>query len=180
MRALPLVAVFVLAPLSNAIAQQQPLQAGQRVRVTAPTLGIRKQAATFEALRGDTLIVVADSIMDCPLASVTRLDVSRGRRSNALKGLGFGAAAGAVIGAAVGAWGAHRDTPTSEAVFCYEGTAACAAGGALAVGAFGGLVGLGVGALAKTDRWEELPLDRLRVSVVPRRDGFGVGARIAF
>jgi hypothetical protein len=38
-----------------------------------------------------------------------------------------------------------------------------------------------VGALIKTDRWEEVPLDRLRVSFAPKRDGrFTVGFRIAF
>ena len=32
----------------------------------------------------------------------------------------------------------------------------------------------------KTDRWEEVPLDRLKVSIAPTPSGFGIGARIAF
>jgi len=32
----------------------------------------------------------------------------------------------------------------------------------------------------KTDRWEEVPLDQLRVSFMPRRDGFVLGFTVAF
>jgi hypothetical protein len=43
--------------------------------------------------------------------------------------------------------------------------------------AFGG----GIGAVYKTDRWEEVPLDRLRVSIVPLRDGrLGFGLEVRF
>jgi hypothetical protein len=47
---------------------------------------------------------------------------------------------------------------------------------------FGGAaVGLVVGAFTKTDRWEEVPLDRLRVSIVPQRDGrFALGVSVSF
>jgi hypothetical protein len=44
----------------------------------------------------------------------------------------------------------------------------------------GALVGLIVGGLIKTDKWEKVPLERLRVSVVAQGDGFGLGASIAF
>jgi hypothetical protein len=56
--------------------------------------------------------------------------------------------------------------------------------GALAGGTvLGGLLGYGVGALIgstiKFDRWEEVPLGRLQVTVVPqRRGGFSVGLRV--
>jgi hypothetical protein len=37
------------------------------------------------------------------------------------------------------------------------------------------------GFIWKTDRWEEVPLDRLRVSFGPQRDGrFGFGASVRF
>ncbi|MDH3457542.1 MAG: hypothetical protein OER90_11955 [Gemmatimonadota bacterium] len=176
MRALAFLAALVLAPLTDAIGQDQPLQPGQRVHVTVPTLGIKKQAATFEALRGDVLVVVADSAMNCPLSSVSRLEVSRGRKSNAVKGLAIGSVAGVVVGAVLGV---VASTGSGETL-CYWGTVECGASGAAAFGVFGGLVGLGIGALSKTERWEEVPLDRLRVSIVPQRDGFGIGASIAF
>jgi hypothetical protein len=52
---------------------------------------------------------------------------------------------------------------------------------ALVFGAAGGLVGLGIGALFKTERWEEVPLDQLRVSVAPQPDGrLGVSVSLEF
>jgi hypothetical protein len=177
MRALALLVSFALASFTDAIAQEQPLQPGQRVRVTAPGLDVNKLQTTFHEVRSDTLVLES---MVVPLSYLARLEVSRGRKSNALKGLLIGSVVGVGVGAALGIWGASRPTSTSEAVWCYEGTAACAAVGGLVVGAAGGLVGLGIGALSKTERWEEVPLDRLRVSVVPQRGGFGIGARIVF
>ena len=55
------------------------------------------------------------------------------------------------------------------------------AGAAVGIGAVGAVVGALAGAFTKTDRWEEVPLDRLRVSFVPQRDGgFGVGLSVSF
>jgi len=57
----------------------------------------------------------------------------------------------------------------------------CVALGAAAFGVTGALVGLGIGALLKSERWEEVPLDRLRVNIVPQRDGrFALGLSVAF
>jgi len=45
------------------------------------------------------------------------------------------------------------------------------------VGAAGGIVGYFI----KTDRWEEIPLERLRVSLTPQRDGgFALGFSVRF
>jgi len=77
------------------MAAQEPLQPGTRVRVTAPDCGLRGQATRLEALRADTLVL---DTSECPLASVTRLDVSRGRKSNGRKGAGIGFLTGAVTG----------------------------------------------------------------------------------
>lgn len=180
MRALAILAVLVLAPLTDALAQELPLRPGRRVRVTAPTIGIKKQAATFDALRGDMLVVVADSTMDFPLASVTRLDVYAGRQGHARRGAGIGFLAGVSVGGVIGYF------------YCTAGTGDCLDSssdqgaelqliGPLAIGAVAGtLLGAAVGALIKTDKWEQVPLDRLRVSVVPTRSGFGIGASFAF
>jgi hypothetical protein len=42
------------------------------------------------------------------------------------------------------------------------------------------MIGTLVGERIKTDNWEEVPLDRLRVTVAPTRSGVGIAARIAF
>ncbi len=53
--------------------------------------------------------------------------------------------------------------------------------GGLVGGLGGGAVGALIGSSVKTDRWKEVPLDRLRVNLGPRRDGrFGVGMSVKF
>jgi len=112
------------------------------------------------------------------LESVTRLDVSRGQRRpvarGALLGLGIGVGVGAVGGAVAEMGGAQFciDTCGSRGVI----TAASAA----FFGASGLVMGTVVGALIKTDRWEEVPLDQLSVSIAPQRDRVSFGLRIAF
>ncbi len=55
-----------------------------------------------------------------------------------------------------------------------------AAGGV--IGGLGGLVTRAfIGLEIQTDRWVDVPLDRLRVSVGPQRDGrYGLGASVRF
>ncbi len=57
----------------------------------------------------------------------------------------------------------------------------CIATGAV-IGFFGGaLVGALIGAGIREDRWNEVSLSRLRVSLRPQRDGtFGLGASVRF
>jgi hypothetical protein len=53
--------------------------------------------------------------------------------------------------------------------------------GALGGAVLGGGIGALIGAMTRTDRWEEIPLDRLQVSYTPRHSGrVGVGILIAF
>ncbi len=173
-------AILLVAPICTATAQDRtsPLEHGQRVRVTAPELGITRQAATFNALDGGVLTVTADSTMQCPLADVTRLEVHAGRRSFTTHGALIGAGAGLLSGVIVGAieqsryecdpdnaWGpCIPPLPTIPIMF----------------GVLGAGLGYLAGSLIKGDRWEDVPLDRLRVSVGPQREGFGIGASIAF
>ena len=68
---LSLATVSLLIHFTVLTAQEPPpIEVGQRVRVTAPDCGVRKQLTTSEAFRGDTLIL---DTTECPLASVTRL-----------------------------------------------------------------------------------------------------------
>ena len=155
-----LISIFGGAPTE--IAAQEPLRVepGERVRVTAPDCALRGQAATFRALRADTLVL---DTTECPLASTIRLDVNRGRKSNARLGAAIGFAAGA-LGVVVFCHGGEcvwRDDDVPD----YNFTAPFS----LLVGAMGGLVGGITGFFIKTDRWEEVPMERLRVSPTPQR-----------
>ena len=176
MRTIPLVLVLVLASYTDALAQQQPLQPGQRIRVTAPNSGMNKQAATFEAVESGVLLVTADSTMRCPLLDMTRLDVYRGRQGHPGLGAGIGSAVGAATGVVIGIQLCNSDWLCPDR---YMGWAVLA--GAGIGGATGALLGAGIGALIKTDKWEEVPLDRLQLSMVPLRDGrFALGLSVEF
>jgi hypothetical protein len=152
------------------------IERGQTIRVTVPELGIRLQVGEFEAVDGGMLVLSApDSTLHYPLSAVSRLEVYRGRESHPWRGAGIGFLTGYATGFLVWLAGVEG---------CYEGasTVSCAAvlgGGAGAIA--GTLIGAFVGGvLVKTARWDEVPLDGVRLSLMPRRDGFAVGARIAF
>lgn len=109
-----------------------------------------------------------------PWPAVGAVEGSRGKRRQVLKGLLIGAAVGAVPGALSGA--AYAKTCD-----CADpNTAGGAAVGALIFAVPGALLGAGIGALVRTESWDEVPASRLRVSVTPRKDGMGLGAAVRF
>ena len=170
MRGTALLVPILFAPLSGALAQAQPVQPGQRVRVTAPAAwGVARQVGSFVGMRGDTLVVTGDSTLACPLDWVDRLDVHRGRKSWTLVGAGIGL----VLGAGGGIAFATRDWD-----FCGPCTGVIP----VAIGVGGILLGAGIGAVIKTDRWEAVPLDQLRAQPLVDRRGrrVGLGMSIAF
>ncbi len=164
-------AVGLLVPLASLEGQ---LQSGQRVRVTAPDCGLDRQPATFQAFDADTLVL---GPMKCPLVSETHLDVYQGRRANAGKG--------ALIGLAIGGGGGAVAGAIALSGSCLDSADGCPLAGAAIFALFFGppsiLTGAVIGALIKTDRWEEVPLDRVRVSFAPQRDArFGLEVSVPF
>jgi hypothetical protein len=138
---------------------------GDTVRVTAPSLDMDDSIGTVAALETDTLTVQVEERADAlyvPLADVTKLEVRRGQKSRtgggALIGAGVGAAAGVITAlAACGDSNCEWDGDTTD-VTGYV---------AVVFGAGGALLGAGIGALigsaSKTDRWETVPLEEIRV-----------------
>ncbi len=175
MRHITLLVILASTPLTTARAQDSlPVTVGARVRVTAPTLDLDRHDGIVRAMDGDTLVVDG---LRASLASITRLDVHRGRGGHPVTGAVVGAAVlGAVWVALVNGicdpWGNSPNCSITTGGFV-----ALAAAGA----AGGALIGAGIGALIKSDRWEVVPLDQLRVSFVPQRDGrFAFGLSAAF
>ena len=126
----------------------------------------------FRALRADTLVL---DTTECPLASVTRLDVSRGQKSHARLGV--------IIGAAAGVFGtlAYCEGGNCGLSILYGPENDVTSVLAIAFGIVGVIVGGNVGNAFKTDLWEEVPLERLQVSLVPQRDGrFALGFSVRF
>ncbi len=100
-----------------------------------------------------------------------KIEVSQGRKGNALLGLGVGAGVGiaSAVGLAIWACNADDDGCTSGQV----------AGGVVALGAIGAGLGAGIGALIKTERWREAS-----IPASPPTVGLGFGedgsVRLAF
>jgi hypothetical protein len=157
MRYLCFVIAALLVPLPRLKAQDAPvLEPGVRVRVsTAP------QAAKPAWIVGTVIAVTGDRLairpqhdsggpIDIARNTVTRLELSRGRHSKALTGLGVGflvgAGAGVILGSAV--LGGGRDIAPSDAKLI----------GAGLVGGAGALIGLAVGAGSKSERWQPVPV----------------------
>ncbi len=168
-----LVAALLLTPLLNLGAQDTLVGPGAKVRVYAPD----RLVGIIEELNPDGLLLRLedrDSPQAIPFASITRLEVSRGKKSRFLKGLGVGLLLGAVSGTAIGF--ASSDDPPWFFSFSAEAAVLGVLGG-LAGGVIGGVIG----ATTKVDRWQELPLDQIRVTLMPYEGpGLTVSATVAF
>jgi hypothetical protein len=145
----------------------------------------QQSVGTLSTLSPSSIVVrVEDGPTEiaCPLDSVARLDVSTGQRRRtgrvALIGLGIGAVVGAIVAVAQG------DDFGFQSGRCIANCPSAgqrAVGGAFLLGIPGLVIGTVTVALIKTDRWEEVPLDRLRVSFAPKRDGrFALGLTYRF
>ena len=190
-RATILVAILAFVPLVSATAQV-PLRPGERVRVTRlplcppNTLCVktpRQSVGTFVAWKSDTLVVQSNGdTLSVPVDRVTRLDLSRGRKTNTGMGAGIGFFVGGLVGAGIG-YASYEECVPQGWFSCIGdfGPETLAFAGAL-IGGLGGLVtGAFIGLAIQTDRWREVPLDRVRVSLGPQRDGrFGLGASVRF
>jgi hypothetical protein len=169
---------LVLATCFNLLAQEQiVLKPGARVRLTTSLATTRpsRYVGTVIAVNADTLVLKTEEsvpLLMFPLTSLTKLQVSQGRVSrgaNALKGVGIGLLSGAVVGAVVGYTTGVDEDETYDCGFCYtRGT-----GAAFFAGVFGGF-GLIVGGLMglgwDNERWQEVPLERLRLGVSPHQN----------
>ncbi|HEU0079986.1 MAG TPA: hypothetical protein VFQ76_20230 [Longimicrobiaceae bacterium] len=151
MRPLPgLLALFCLA--SGVSAQERmPLDTGARVRVTVTGPAPLVRTGTLLALSDTTLHLRSGSLpVAIPLATVVRLDRSRGRalgRTGGVVGFLLGGAAGGIAGCL-----ANRD---AYGVFCGGQSDATVFAGA----ALGGAAGAALGAvLPGRERWSRLDL----------------------
>jgi len=185
MKCLNVVLVIILlvqVGYTPCVAQEIPaVTIGDRVRIKALSVSWRPLAGSIVTLNADSLILKLDK-EDIPLAiphaSVTKLEVSRGKERNAGKGAGIGLLIGAGVGALAGI--SAGDDCSSGQFLCFSGPQK-----ALILGVEGGgigfLSGAFIGFFILTNRWEEVPLDRLRLSLTPQRQGgLALSASLAF
>jgi hypothetical protein len=175
-------AVSVLVPCIPLSAQAPQLQPGARLRLTVscePGPECRVEGR-FVQLRADTLtLAVAEAATSYSLDAIQRVEVSR-HRSQTIAGVG----AGFLVGAGVTFIVLHGGGSTS---LCDRSANqdAIASGECLGLAALGGLAGAGLGALiggaVRTERWQELPVEGLRVSVASRlRSTLGLAVTVLF
>lgn len=175
---------LLLASFLSLFAQEQgKLKIGARVRVTASPTTIRpsRYIGTVMAVNADTLVLKtydqSVSLLMLPLASMTRIQVSRGRVSrgvNVLKGMGIGLLSGAVFGAIVGyATGVNGDYEDDSdcAGICPETREDVAVISAVLFSGPGLIVGGLMGLLWDNERWKEVPLERVRIGIAPYSHG---------
>jgi hypothetical protein len=138
---------------------------GAQVRVTSSALARRIQGVVIGA-DSDTLTVASgESPTTVPVASIRRLELRTGSKRHVWQGLLIGAALGALVGVAEKEPNCSLDGSDTRG----ECTAYYAMGM--------GLLGLGVGALVKTDTWTALALPG-RSAVTGR--GWGIRFALSF
>jgi hypothetical protein len=162
-RFLPLLAVFLASTLfaaSAARGEDPPLTVGSKVRLRTPAIG-RVRGVVIEVKEAFLHVHTDDQgSVRVPRETISELEVSAGRRRRAMKGMLIGAA----IGGAVSALGEYvqpgRSMPSSDRA---EVIGAGVASGAT--------IGAATGFFIKSERWRSVPLERVRLSVAPRRKG---------
>jgi hypothetical protein len=181
------VATFLLFGLQPLAAQDPPLEAGARVRVSRECIShARPTGETRRTCRWDTGTLSSSSAqavvlsldaqgtaLEVPLDSLTVVEVSRGRKASSV-------ATGAVIGLLVGAGvGGGIVAASGDSRQDFFGTALVT--GVVIGGGVGLLGGALIGATAGAERWEDVPLDRFGVGVrLLRGRRFGLRASIRF
>ena len=176
-RIISLVFVLFLAVVGELCAQDTLVVPGARVRVYSPD----RVTGTIESLSPDALVLKPedrDSSQAIPFASMTKLEVSQGLTSRTSKGAGIGFFVGGAAGLATAAivcaiaGDCVADDPYTGLVYAFFGV--------LGAGV-GTLTGAIIGSSSKTDRWETVSLDQIRVSLRPSDHlAVAVSVRIAF
>jgi hypothetical protein len=167
-RWIPACAAVLVVPLLGASwlhAQQAPVVTeGSRIRVSTEPERVHPNplVTTLVRLTTDSMTVIAPSggaELSIPNSAVTRLEVSAGKQSRALRGAGIGLLTGAAVGGL--AW--KLSSTSCEGDLCDSGfddvVSSTFGAVALVTGAVGGAaVGLIVGAARPAERWEPVPL----------------------
>lgn len=171
--------VSLVASASTAFAQTlDSIEAGSRVRVTAPSLGLTEAVGTVQQSTTDAVQVQFEfprRLVTVDRSDITAMDVSVGTRRSIGKGIGIGVLVGAGSGVLIGL--ASGDDEEGFIRFSAEEKSLVAG---LGLGLVGGVVGLIAGAANRHDVWAPARVDGLGVAIRPRVSSDGVGLVVGF
>lgn len=140
------------AESATGVAPESVLGERSRVREATPGSPVVESIGIVEGLTRDSVRLDTDlGVRRVALSPTVRLEISRGIHANTGRGAWMGALIG---GFGLGVVGAFSCDGTS--IHPFDTPSGCALVGAVLGGAGGALIGLGVGALIKTERWEEV------------------------
>jgi len=163
-----LLLAVLLAGEARAQSSELRIQVGDRIRYAIGTDKTAKAVVLEtdpEWLRVEDKRGVSHRLDKSALQS---LAVVRGKRRNPLGGALIGFLPGAAFGAFAAGAMCDRDSPCNVAP------------AALVVGGMSAVLGAGVGALIKTDHWEEAPVRGVRFGIAPTRGGVRAAVSLSF
>jgi hypothetical protein len=181
-----LLSVSLLVFGTAAYGQEIPLYPGQTIRITGSECGLENHTGSYVDSMGDTLVVAfGTSTLRCAQNYVTKLEQRCQAESKLLQGFLVGLLAGGAAGAALGAVTYEECVAEPgggwDCFMAPNSAAEQAAFGAIGGGFFGALIGALAGATNKAVRWEEVPLDRLQVSIAAQSRGrFALAVSLRF
>lgn len=155
----------------------QQLRVGDRIRVKTTIAGGAQLIGTYYSADGDNLVLHTNDAgrYTIPWDDVSRLELSRGKQSNAGKGALIGLGVGAGLGLASGlALAADQDD-------FFDVNAGNVVAGTIGSAALGAGVGALVGMLSKSERWENVSRSNWQIQVTPDFEGgvtVGVNLRL--
>jgi hypothetical protein len=186
-------AVAALATtFSVPLAAQDPTPLGPGVRVRVTVAASRDSLkGTVQSLDQAMLSVISDDrqLVKIPRTTITRLETGWGRKGNARKGLIIGGLVGLGSGLAACAIaeGSHHefddffdDDFYDDDFYDDDCSGGEWVGIPLLAGATWGGIGALIGHFIKSDRWVEMPIDKINVAIGPSDRGLGVAVSLRF
>jgi hypothetical protein len=149
------------------------VKVGDKVRVSGPTLPQQQSVGVVKIINADSIVLERDSYpksVAVPVDSVSKLEVTHGKKRHTGLGIGLGIIVGAVA-FGVAASGSVDEQPCEGAGCVANALAAGLAEPAIVTGAvvggalLGGLLGGIIGHTAASDKWETVPLPELAAGV---------------
>jgi hypothetical protein len=152
---------------------------GSKVRFFAPTTIEGQQKGIIQHVDEKALTLTLDNrtSITVPRSAITRLELSTGQKRQWVKGMVIGGVIEGVGLAATATIQQDCSAASNSNDLCFTSRAE-AFGVGVAVGA---IAGAGIGALFKSDRWNAVPLEAVRVSLArTRRRGLELSLSVGF